>query len=93
MFLQYLKKDVIHEVDFFHADKHQSFLQIDFNTLGIEVSYKTMLPLLINMIKLPSTQRNKFSISVEYFKKEVRNGVHFLNADKIKVSASWHYHF
>ena len=30
--LQYLKKEVRDEVDFLHADKHQSFLQVDFNT-------------------------------------------------------------
>ena len=28
-FLQYLKKEVSDEVDFLHADKHESFLQID----------------------------------------------------------------
>ena len=38
MSLQYLKKEVRDEVDFLHADKHQSFLQVDFNTLGIKVS-------------------------------------------------------
>ena len=27
--LQYLKKEVNDEVDFFHADKHESFLHID----------------------------------------------------------------
>ena len=26
---QYLKKEVSYEVDFFHADKHESFMQID----------------------------------------------------------------
>ena len=40
MSLQYLKKEVKDEVDFLHADKHQSFLQVDFNTLGIKFSYK-----------------------------------------------------
>ena len=29
MSLQYLKKEVRDEVDFFHADKHQNFLQVD----------------------------------------------------------------
>ena len=29
-----------------------------------------------------STQRNKFVISFQYLKKEVRDGVHFLHADK-----------
>ena len=34
--LQYLKKEVRDEVGFLHVDKHQSFLQIDLNTLGIK---------------------------------------------------------
>ena len=36
--LQYLVKGVRDEVDFLHADKHQSFLEADFNTLSIKVS-------------------------------------------------------
>ena len=68
---------------FFHADNHQSFQQVDFDTLGIKVSYKVMLSLLMDMVKhSQSTQSNKFAISVQYLKKEVRNGVHFLHADK-----------
>ena len=51
MSLQYLKKEVRDEVDFLHADKHQSFLQVDFNTLGIKVSYKVILSLLMGMNK------------------------------------------
>ena len=38
--LQCRKKEVSDEVDFLHADEHQSFLQVGFNTLGIKVSYK-----------------------------------------------------
>ena len=38
MSLQYLVKGVRDEVDFLHADKHQSFLQVNFNTLTIKVS-------------------------------------------------------
>ena len=38
MCLQYLKKEVRDEVDFLDGDKHQSFLQVDFNTLDIQVS-------------------------------------------------------
>ena len=34
MSVQYLKKEVRDEVDFLHADKHQSGLQVDFNTLS-----------------------------------------------------------
>ena len=31
------KKEVRNEANFFHAEKHQSFLQDDFNTLGIKL--------------------------------------------------------
>ena len=38
MSLQYLKRD--EDEDYFsHADKRQSGLQVDFNTLSIKVSY------------------------------------------------------
>ena len=81
--LQYLKKEVRDEVHSLDADKHQSFLQVGFNTLGIKVSYKVILSLLMGMIKhFQSTQSNKFEISLQYLKKEVGNGVHFLDADK-----------
>ena len=43
MSLQYLKKDFKDEVDFLHKDKHQSFLSVYFNTLGIKVSYKVVI--------------------------------------------------
>ena len=69
---------MIDENDFLHADKHESMLQVDFNTLGIKVSYKVILTLLMGMIKhSQSTQSNKFAISLQYLKKEVRNGVYF----------------
>ena len=91
MFLQYIKKEVRGEVDFFLADKHQSFLQVDFNTLGINVSYKLIPSLLLGLIKhSQSTQSNKFAISLEYLKKEVRSSFFCLQLN-IKVSTSWHY--
>ena len=66
MSLQYLKKEVRDEVYFLHSDKHQSFQQVDFNTLGIKFSYKVIL----GMIKhLQSTRSNKFTISVQNLKK------------------------
>ena len=40
MSLQYLKKEVRDEVDFLHADKHQSFVKVYFNTSDIKVSHK-----------------------------------------------------
>ena len=78
MSLQYLKKQVRDDVDFLHVDKHQSLLQVDFNTLVIKVSYKVILSLLMCMIKqFQSTQSNKFVTSLQYLKKEVSNGVFF----------------
>ena len=83
-FAMSLQKKVRDEVDFLHADKHQSFLQVDFNTLSIKVSSKVLLSLLMGIIKhSQSTQSNKFTISVYAIsQKEVRNGVHFLRAEK-----------
>ena len=81
--LKYLKEEVRDDVDFLHADKYQSFLQVDSSTLIIKVSYKVILSLLMGMTKhYQSTQSNKFVTSIQYLKKEVRNGVHFLQADK-----------
>ena len=66
-----------------HVDKHKSFLQVDFNTLDIKVCYRVILSLLLGMIKHSQyTQSNKFSISLQYLKKKVTNGVYFLHADK-----------
>ena len=81
--LQCLKKEVREEVDFLDADKNQSFLQGDFNTLDIKVSYRVILSLLMGMIKhSESTQINKFATSLQYLQKEVGNGFQFLHADK-----------
>ena len=42
-----------------------------------------ILSLLMGMIKHSQiTQSNKFAISLQYLKKEVRNGGHFWHADK-----------
>ena len=51
MSLQYLKKDVRDEVEFLHADKHQSFLQVNFNIMDIKVSYQVIMSSLMDMIK------------------------------------------
>ena len=50
-FLQYIQKEVTDEVDFLHANKHQNFLQVDFNTLGTKNFHKVVLSLLMGMIK------------------------------------------
>ena len=41
--LQYLKQEVKHEVDFLHADRHQSSRQADYNTLAIKVFFKVII--------------------------------------------------
>ena len=57
--LQYLKKEVSDEVDFLHADKYESLLQID-----------TMI--LIGIVKhSQSSQNSKFKMSLQYLKEEV----------------------
>ena len=57
-------------VDFLHADKHESLLQID--TMN-----------LMGMVKhSQSSQNSKFAISLQYLKKEVIDEVDFLHADK-----------
>ena len=58
MSLQYLKKEIRDEVDL--------------NILGVKVSYKVILSLLMGMIQhSQSTQNNKFAIYLQYLKKEV----------------------
>ena len=60
MALQYLKKEVRDKVDLLYADQHQSFLQVDVNTLSIKFFYKVILSLLMGMINhSQSTQSNK----------------------------------
>ena len=65
IFLQYLQKEVNGEVDFLHADKHESFLQID-----------TMI--FMGMVKhSQSSQNSKFALSLQYLEKKVRDQVDF----------------
>ena len=62
---QYLKEEVSDEIDFLHADMHESLLQID-----------TMI--VIGIVKhSQSSQNSKVTMSLQYIKKEVRKGMHF----------------
>ena len=55
--LQYLKKDVSNEIDFLHADKHESLL-------------KTDTIILMGMVKhFQSSQNSKFAMSLQYLNK------------------------
>ena len=67
---QYHKKELSDEIDFLHADKHESWLQID-------------VMILIGMVKhSQSFQNSEFAMSLQYLKKEVKDEVNFLHADK-----------
>ena len=58
-------------------------IKVDFNTLGIKVSCRVILSQLMSIIKhSQSTQSKKFAISLQYLKKEVKGGVHFLHTNK-----------
>ena len=68
--LQYRKKEVSGEVDFLHAEKHETFLQI-----------KTMI--IIGIFKHSQNfQNSTFVMYLQYFRKEFRSEVKFLHADK-----------
>ena len=65
---------------------YKLILYIDFNTWGANFFYKLILLLLMGVIKhSQSTGNNKFAIYLEYPKNEVRDGIHFLHADKHKL--------
>ena len=68
--LQCLRKEFSDEVDFLHADKCESLLQIDSMILMRKVKHSQ------------STQNSEFAMSLQYLKKEVKDKVDFLHADK-----------
>ena len=92
--LQYLKNEVRDEVDFLHADKHQSGLPADFNTFSTKASPKVILSLLMSMMKnFQSTQSNKFSNLCNISEKKLGMEYTCCIQINIKVSKSWHYLF
>ena len=58
--MKYLKKEVSDEIDFLHADKHKSLLQIDTMTL-IGIGKHSQ-----------SSQNSKITLSLQYIEKKVR---------------------
>ena len=73
------------EVDFLPANKQKGFLQVDSINLSLFIQACPKYPkqvyniFIISMIKcFQITQSNKFAISLQYLKKEVRNGDQFL---------------
>ena len=55
--MQYLKKEMSSEIDFLHANKHESLLQIDTMTLIRIVKYSQ------------SSQNSKVTMSLQYIKR------------------------
>ena len=89
--LQYVKKELSNESFSFsfslHADKHQSFLQVDFNNLGIKVSYKAWSSIL-KILKVTSVQ-----YLYNILKKMLGMEFIFCMQINIKVSTSGNYRF
>ena len=77
---QNIKKEVSDEVDFVHAEKRESFLQI--NTI-----------ILIGMVK--NSQSYNFPMFLQDLQKKKKLGMEFIFCLQIniKVSTNWHYCF
>ena len=72
--LQYLKKEMSDEVDFLHAEKHESLLQID-----------TMI--WMGMVKHSQiSQNSKYVMSLQYLKKKLEMKLTFSMQINIKFS-------
>ena len=85
--LYYISKKKLDEVDVLDADKHQSFLQVDFYTLVIKISCKVILSLLMGMIKhSQSTQSNIFEVFLQHLK--IKLGMVFIFYMQINIKTS-----
>ena len=90
---QCLNKDVRNDVDFLHADKHQNFLEFDFNTWASkfptrwDYHYWRAWPSILKVLKVASL-RYLYNIFKTNF------GMELIFCIRInKVSRSWHYSF
>ena len=80
MSLRYLQNKL--EMKFFFCMQTNIQVSIYFIAFGVNVSYQLILSLLVGIIKDPQNiQINKFAISLQHLKREVREGVQFLNLD------------
>ena len=61
--LQNIKKEVRDKIEFLHVDKHQSFLLVGFNTLGVNISYQVKPSLLIGMMKHSQNTQSNITVS------------------------------
>ena len=87
------KKKVRDEDDFLDEEKHQSFLQVNINILGIKFFCKVMLSLLIGMIILKVLKVTSLQYLYSISKKKL--GMEFILCMQIniEVSTSWHFCF
>ena len=89
-----LKKEVSDEVDFLDADKHWSFLPVDFNTCSIKVptrwyyQYWWTWSSILKVLEIIGLQYLHIIL-----KKKLGMVFIFCMQIKIKVSTSWQYHF
>ena len=87
--LQDSLEEVKDELYFWHPDKYRRFLLVDAIILGVclpcmpKFFYRLIVSLWVRIDRYAwITQNNKFSISLQYLKKEVSFVVDFLHADK-----------
>ena len=69
----------------------QSFQKVYFNTLSIKIAYKVDIIIINGHDQVFSNYSNKFAISLQYLKKEIRNGDHFGMQINVNVSTCWYY--
>ena len=93
MSVQYLKKEFRDEVDFLHADKRRSGLQVDSNTLDTRFCCKVILWLLISMIKHSQISQSNNFANLCNISKKLGMGFFFGMQINTKVSKNWHYQF
>ena len=55
----------------------KSFLEVDNNTFDMKIPYKVILSIYFGMIKHSQVLKVMFPVSLQYLKKEARDGVHF----------------
>ena len=91
MSLQYFKKKL--EMKLIFCIQVNIKVSVDFNTLGIKISYKVILSLLIGSSSILKVLKVT-SLQYLYNISEKKLGMQFIFCMQInKVSTSWHYHF
>ena len=85
--LWYLKKELKVEVDFFPCRVSKTFI----STLWASKLPNVDIIIINGHDQVFSNYSNKFAISLQYLKKEIRNGDHFGMQINMNVSTRWYY--